>query len=151
MRQLLALYLILTSNITLAGELPNQTKVTPLNSQELGFEIIEVDSGDSETRVFKFKFPATIEDNCHPGRVQTFLTDLNGNGIATISNDYPVHEEYPQILASYAADKYDMAVQVQYCCTQHEFPGCKEAYIVDSVTNYLITRNSNRPPKAAVE
>ena len=61
MRQLLALYLILTSNITLAGELPNQTKVTPLNSQELGFEIIEVDSGDSETRVFKFKFPATIK------------------------------------------------------------------------------------------
>jgi len=115
----------------LAGGLPKNTEVTPENAEALSIKLTKMDSGSSNTYLYRLEFADQLE-GCLAGRVQTAL--INGDKeISASSMDYQVGSAKPNVLLHMPASGYDMAVTLQYCCSGKFSPGCKEALSIESV------------------
>jgi hypothetical protein len=117
---------------------PQRTELTNAIAKELGFSVSEMESGKSEIKLIHFKFPSNIGNGCKAGRIQTALLGSDKLEISSSSFDSQVASDSPSILFHYNNLKHDMAIQIQYCCTTGDFPGCKKAYTIGSVSKFLI-------------
>jgi len=130
----------LFSSFVLADSGPQRTELTSDIAKNLGFSISEMESGKSEIKLIHFKFPSNVND-CNAGRIQTALFDLDKVEVSSSSFDSQIDSDSPSILFHYNNLKHDMAVQIQYCCTTGDFPGCKKSYSISSVSKFLIARH----------
>jgi peroxiredoxin family protein len=131
----------LLSSFALADSGPQRTELTNDIAKKLGFSITDMGSGKSEIKLIHFKFPSNIGTGCNAGRIQTALLDSDKVEISSSSFDSQIASDSPSILFHYNNLKHDMAIQIQYCCTTGDLPGCKKAYTIDSVSKFLITRH----------
>jgi peroxiredoxin family protein len=130
----------LFSSFVLADSGPQQTEITPDIAKSIGFNISEMESAKSEIKLIHFTFPSNF-NGCNAGRIQTALFDFDKVEISSSSFDYQVDSESASILFHYNNLQHDMAVQIQYCCTTGDFPGCKKSYSISSVSKFLIIRH----------
>jgi hypothetical protein len=143
MRSTIVLILILISAIVLSTPVLESVEVTPENSAELGFSLNDIGSGNPQAMLVKLDFPATIEDGKRAKRVQTYLLDSSGKELSSSSADYSVESKSPSLLAHFNPAAHDMALVIQYFCSNIGSVSCAKSYTISSVKNYLITRPVN--------
>jgi len=115
----------------ISGALPLETMVTAENADSLSVNLTKLHTGDDKTDLYQLAFPQKHE-NCVAGRVQTFLLK-DSDEVSSSSMDYKVGSVEPSILFHMQSSKYDMAVSLQYCCSEGFSPGCKKMLVIPSV------------------
>lgn len=130
-KYLLSFALLGSGSCALAVGLPKNTEVTPENAEMLSIKLAKMDSGSSDTYLYRLEFSDQLEE-CSAGRVQTALIS-GGNEISASSMDYQVGSSKPSILFHMPTLGYDMAVTLQYCCSSGFSPGCKKSLSIQSV------------------
>ncbi|WNZ57703.1 hypothetical protein QT397_10275 [Microbulbifer sp. MKSA007] len=115
----------------MAYGLPKNTEVTRANADLLSIKLEKIDSGSVDTFLYQLEFANKLE-SCLAGRVQTFLL-IDKKEISSSSMDYKVGSEQPSVLLHMPASGYDMAITIQYCCSEGVSPSCKQSLSISSL------------------
>lgn len=131
LKNTVTLLVLMIYGCAFASGLPENVEVTAENAESLSISLSRIDSGESGTDLYQLVFSSQLE-GCAAGRVQTTL--LSGESeVSASSMDYRVGSSEPSVLLHMPSSGYDIAITLQYCCSDGLSPGCKKSVSIKSI------------------